>query len=515
MAQHFDIAVIGMQTSGVIAAALMAKRGRRVLLVDNGENSNIYRRNGLCLPLVPNLVPAIEQSAYVQRVHDELGMGPELRATVKILEPVFQAVMPKHRMNIESKREALLTELRYEFPELVQPVETFFTKLSALDDELSAFLNNAPPLPPNTWFERVRYRSAFAKVAHLNEPFETNELLAGIPEDHPVRELLLGPLTFFGHLWGETPTLFHAARLISRYFRGVSTFGDGVGGLARMLLVAAERAGVTVRRGAMVREVHASRRRITELTLEDDRQAHKADYFVANTVTPFHDLLPVEMRHPRFVLEEQTVRPTGSLLVLNLVVKRSVIPCGMANALFLFNGRRSTREDRPVDPPLFVQRFPAQRGELGTVRGRLPLEDTEHEVLSVSCPVRINDLVRSPERVAAFKTQVIGRMRRVVPFLDDNLVDASLPIDTNSWDLEDENSARRIDPWLLHPIYETGPKQPILGIAVRPLTTYYKNLIHCGRDVVPGLGLEGEYITGSNAANLLQSMAGRKWRPKQ
>ena len=37
--------------AGLIAAALLAKRGAQILLVDNGESSTAYRRNGLRLPL--------------------------------------------------------------------------------------------------------------------------------------------------------------------------------------------------------------------------------------------------------------------------------------------------------------------------------------------------------------------------------------------------------------------------------------------------------------------------------
>ncbi|HET6346739.1 MAG TPA: NAD(P)-binding protein, partial [Myxococcota bacterium] len=318
MAQHFDVAVVGMQTSGIIAAALLAKRGRRVLLVDHGENTTTYRRQGLSLPLLPNLVPSLEQAPHVQRVHDELGLGPELRALSKALDPSFQAVLPKHRLDIRSNREALLEELRLEFPDLVQPAEAFFTRLFAVDDALSAFLAGDPPLPPNSWFEGVKHRSQLAKAAPFNVPFEEGQLLEGIPAGHPVREILLGPLAFFGHLWGEAPSTFHAVRLIARYYRGVTALEDGAGGLARLLLQAAERAGVTVRRGAVVREVGGKGRRIHEIVIEDERLSHAAEYFIANTTGPFYELLPAERRHPRFVAEEQAVSATGSLMVLNL-----------------------------------------------------------------------------------------------------------------------------------------------------------------------------------------------------
>jgi phytoene dehydrogenase-like protein len=184
----------------------------------------------------------------------------------------------------------------------------------------------------------------------------------------------------------------------------------------------------------------------------------------------------------------------------------------MAHAAFLLNGRRRIRADDPVDPPLFLQRFPAQRAEQGHGRNKQPATDDEHEVLSIACPVRVSEVEHTPARINALRAQIIGRVRRVVPFLDDYLTDVSMPIDTQSWDADADSSAtRRVNPWRLHPIYEAATR-PFLGIAARPVGTYFKNLVHCGQDVVPGLGLEGEYIAGTRAALRLQEMAGRAWR---
>ena len=53
--------------------------------------------------------------------------------------------------------------------------------------------------------------------------------------------------------------------------------------------------------------------------------------------------------------------------------------------------------------------------------------------------------------------------------------------------------------------------KPILGVFSRPVQTYFQNMAHCGRDVVPAFGLEGEYITAWAAASWLQKRAGRAW----
>lgn len=516
MAQHFDVAVVGTQISGIIAAALIAKKGRRVLLVDHGENTAYYRRKGMVLPLMPSLVPSLETSPPVQRIHEALGLGPDFRAASRVMKPAFQAVMPGHRIDIPADREDLIKELAREFPLQKELLQRFFAQLYKINDDIDVALSNNLPLPSTRWRHRLKTKRDIARLAELDAPFETHALMDGIPEGHPVRELLLGPLAFFGHLWSEAPSTMHAVRLIARYFEGSVTFKEGVNGLSKLLLGAAERAGVEIRRSAVVRTVECEGRRLLHLELEEDRHTYTADFFISNTLDQLAEFIPADRRLSRFTVESQAIQPVGSLLAINLVVHERVIPKGMAEALFLLNGRRLGREqEEAADPPLFVRRYPAQRSTPSPTRGADAQPDAKNEddqeVVSLACPVRVSDVTHSPERFASLRKQMIARTSRLIPFLDEFLVDTSLPVETASWDLEDEATVRRVDPWRLHPIYETA-KRPLLGIAARGPHTAYKNLVHCGHDVAPGLGLEGDYIAGLAAAEAVVEMAGRKWK---
>ncbi|MEM6733676.1 MAG: NAD(P)-binding protein, partial [Myxococcota bacterium] len=329
MGQHYDVAVVGTQTAGLIAAALLAKRERRVVVLDHGENARFYRHHGVHLPLVPTLVPSFEDSPSIKRVHDELGLSPDIRNAVELREPAFQAVMAQHRIDVLSKRPAFLDELGHEFPELVAPVRRFLDRLFEIDREISDALGTLGPLPPRTWVERANLRRKLKGLAHLDAPFESGDLLAGIPGDHPVRDLLLGPLTFFGHLEPDAPSALHAVRLIARYFRGVLTFKDRLGGLHKMLHDAASESGVTFRNGALVKAFELEGRKVTRIVAEKDRSV-TADFVIYNALAPLEELLPPGKASAKVSEEQKSVRPAGSLLVCNLLVRRKVIPCGMA-----------------------------------------------------------------------------------------------------------------------------------------------------------------------------------------
>jgi hypothetical protein len=194
-------------------------------------------------------------------------------------------------------------------------------------------------------------------------------------------------------------------------------------------------------------------------------------------------------------------------MVLNILAKREVVPAGMAESVFLLNGRQRGRDDDPVDPPLFLRRYPAQRIDGQSSRR---VDDDAHVVFSIACPVRTSEVTRSPGRFQALKAQMASRVARLVPFLNDFIVDTSMASDTSSWDA-DNDTTRTIDPWSLHPIFEPS-EPPVLGIAIRRDKGFFKNLVRCGRDVIPGLGLEGEYVAALAAVDDVASRAGNQWK---
>jgi hypothetical protein len=56
---------------------------------------------------------------------------------------------------------------------------------------------------------------------------------------------------------------------------------------------------------------------------------------------------------------------------------------------------------------------------------------------------------------------------------------------------------------LPHPLYEFEVES-VLGVTGLSQRTPVKNLILASREVLPGLGLEGEYLAGLRAARLVQ-----------
>lgn len=521
MAEQFDVIVMGTHTAGVVAAALLAKRGRRVLLVDHGENGHSYTRHGRCLPLVPTLVPCLDHSPLVQEVHRELAIENQFREATETLRPAFQAIMPEHRIDVTSDYHHLLEELQREFPDSVSHVRAFLDRLFALDAQLSTFLMQHPSLPPAGWRDHGRNWWAKRMLTHLDKPFEEHALLNGIAPDHPVRELLLGPLLFFGHLWTETPSTFHAVRLIARYFRGAVAFPSDAEDLHALLLKAAEHAGVTVRMNATVATLRTHAKRIHEMTLCHDTTAYQSAFFLINTIGSMDHLLHADTPARSWPWQQTTSTPSlapctpslrqlGTVVTLNIIVHRDVIPRGMGQALFLLNGRRHRRDHDDADPPLFMRRYPS-RAVGASHNTALAADHAQTEIVSIACPARLTDVHNDSVKLDELKQQILARVGRVIPFMNDFVQDVSMPGDGREWQGLPGEVAPLADPWQVHPFYEAVAPLT-LGIAAKSMRTRYTNVIRGGHDVVPGLGIEGDYMTGMAAVRTLEHLAGRAWK---
>jgi len=89
-----------------------------------------------------------------------------------------------------------------------------------------------------------------------------------------------------------------------------------------------------------------------------------------------------------------------------------------------------------------------------------------------------------------------------IPFFERHLLRESLPVLASP-------RGRRGSRLLPHPLYQVDLDQT-LGVTGLPCRSPYKNLVFAGREVIPGLGIEGEFHAGLQAAAAAQELLGKK-----
>jgi hypothetical protein len=360
--QHFEVVVLGGTTAAATIAALLAKRGVRGLLVDEGETTSGPADVAFADP----------RSSAFDLVASEIGLVRELEHERRAAAAHrVQVVFPDMRAELPIERAALLDEgaRRLSAPRLGPALEA----LDQLEERTAAFLGEAGELPAPGFFARQRLggvarrhaaalgdgRAALAQAGGLGEA------LAG----------LMPFLTYQDFVASEPLPALAVGRLAARFLRGLGAPPQPFG---ERLLEVAEKSGFERVHGAIDRlEAGAKPLRFA---LAKSGGALTADVLI-DASTDLAGLRTISQRgRPRAlgVLLEAAM-PRGQLHALALELDRSVLPPPLGDFVLLLNGRKAARagEDgaprgrRPPYPP--APRAAAQHpGAPGQVLGAAP-----------------------------------------------------------------------------------------------------------------------------------------------
>jgi hypothetical protein len=233
-------------------------------------------------------------------------------------------------------------------------------------------------------------------------------------------------------------------------------------------------------------EVGGGRVRGLHLAGSDDLHAARV-VLLATGAAGFARLLPP--RTPRAATAALTrLQPARRILAVNFVVRAAALPPPLGPAALLRLG----------GDPVLLQVTPALRQEDTAA----PPREGDH-VLSAAAAVPAEPWTR--EAVAAWVDRIRATVAEAIPFFDRHVVHESVPVLVGAGD--GPPLAEAADP--LHAPLEGAA----LGVCGLPVRGPFKNLFLASRDVLPGLGLEGEIFAGIEAAAHAAAALGYKERP--
>jgi hypothetical protein len=288
-------------------------------------------------------------------------------------------------------------------------------------------------------------------------------------------------MPFLSHLdcrRADQATVARFARVMGRFLRGLSRFEDGRP-LRQLFLDVSERKGFTIERTA-VESVAADGRKL-EVRLTGRRDAVTTDYLVDAS----SDLSGIDAFTPKkkeLALLLQSAKPRGGLQALGIEADVEVIPPGLGRHVLLLNGRKDRSRFDETDPegedrPIWLTVEPVTK-----LRVRLV---ALHPVSSA---------LAHAQRYETLDRAVRARVTRVIPFLD-----------------EGHPEPVRVE--IAHPLYQHD-LDATAGIAGVPTKTAIKNVFLAGPAVVPGLGVEGAYLSALQAADEVDALASGAKRPR-
>lgn len=486
--RHYDVVVIGGRLSATIVAALLAKRGLRGLVIDQGELASIDGR------LLPDLILSEQGSLAMELVHSELGIREDLKVHAQPIAPTIQAIFPDQRVDLYPTRGPLSGELRRAFGPAAETFIAAIERIEEFERDAGQYLATAGELPATGFFGRRQAAQAARQHPKLLETVEACGLLQGLPQD--MQEVLLAPVPFLTHIDARRPSevpLGRFARPVARFLRGVSHLDDGRSS-RDLFLELARRKGFEVKKNA-VESVETGK--VLHLRVGGNRDDMITADVVIDCSADLSGLgaIPARQQSKDLAVMLQAGKPRGFLHAVSIAVDRAVIPPGMGEYVVLLNGRKDPArfdandpdaEDRPI---LLTSRIAAGAPSRMQIIAVHPVSSTFAHTGRME---RLDDIIRR-------------RLERLVPFLAEG-TPVITPLSTSA-------ATREHRPFLAHPLFapDLDPLAGITGISMR---TSAKNIFIAGPAVMPGLGIEGEYLSALQAADACEALGSGVKRPK-
>ncbi|WP_224250196.1 NAD(P)-binding protein [Hyalangium gracile] len=480
----YDVIILGSQIGGALAAALLAKRSHRVLLIDHDGTGTGYEHGGYVLPYAPSVSPALKTMPAVEEAFTELGLTTAVQRSLRPHLPELQLILPRHRVDLHSDATRRRAELAREFGETAEGLLSALNATASQHEASDAFFKEQPALPPDGFFEAWGLKKKIGQHPGL----ETHPRLSN---NTPPGALLRGMLPFLIYL-DEASSPLALARPLSQALQAPQRFPGGNEGLRELLVRRLTELG-----GDVLTRENSESFVVEELTFDGARFAgvklvrsdviYRASCLVAAMDSGALRRLVTDRKRHRGLLEQLDAASTKSILFsVNWVVPVNALPRGMGELLLV-------ETEDPELRPLMIQVHPAR-----TPGGK------EDESLRVVCagafvPASVRDL--GEEHMQALAQRIDAQLDALMPFTKAQRVLRSAPY-------LDASGVRgsRLMP---HPLY-SFESEAFLGVTGLKQRTPAKNILLAGREVLPGLGLEGEFLAGMRAARLVQEMLKKK-----
>lgn len=488
MSRHYDVVVVGGNLAAVTTAALLAKRGFRGLLVDQGELASVDGQ------LLPDLVASDDGSPVMRHVHHELGLGDQLGKRTLVHRPMLQAIYPDQRLDlyvdpIERQREISRVFGTKAWEAFTQTL----TQIAHAEAEAGTFLEEAGELPPTGFFGKRASATAYKKHEAITRSAAQGAALDALPPE--LADVFVAVLPFLGHFDARRTAdipMARLGRLGGRFLRGLFTLPDRRP-LREVFIEVAEHRAFEILRTA-VESIDPTSKTIG-LAASGQRDAFTTDMLIdASWDLSGLDTISQKRQKKDLAITLQNAKPRGFLHGLGIEVDESVLPPGMAEHLILLNGRRdpdrADAEDLDsADRAIWIARREGQQS------GRVQLVATQ-AVSSVRAHAQGSDELEEVMR---------ARIERLAPFLMDGRPELS--------SLSGRGATKSARPLLSHALYdpELDPGLGLTGISMR---TPYKQILCAGPAVLPGLGIEGAYLSALQAADACEALAKKTKRPK-
>jgi len=463
--------VLGSDLAATVGGAVLAHRGFRVLIAGVPAEER-YTIGPYSLPRAPLAFVGIE-GPTLKRIVGELNLVQLLRRRLEPNRPAYQLLLPDHRIDVGDD---LGRELLREMPDAAAPFETAAARAAEVSTAIEGILSQDLILPPDGFWDR---RDANRVAARL--PAADEDLLAALPDRHPLRAAYTMPARF-GAAFDE-PGAVSIARLGELHRRGTFRLDGGREGLRGLLLDRLKTHSGEVRPDLVPRAILTKRGKVTGVQFDGRNETIGCTHVLCGMGADRVAQLVADggEKPPKRLVEASAIRPAAHRYVVHLVAPLDALPDALGRLAYAVGD---------LGQPL-----------AGANALTLHLADGygQHAVLSVEALAPD----ASPEALRALRTAMRQHLDKLLPFVGHHLLLVHSPHDGIAPEGVDGERAPGPPPLPMEPIWAMPKDDRPLGFCGLPHGTGVKHLLLASRQVLPGLGVEGELAAGWAAARLV------------
>jgi phytoene dehydrogenase-like protein len=509
MSKHYDVAVLGAGIGALSAAALLARRSWRVLVLGQGYRPSTYQYDGVTLARRPFTFLAASSPAW-GRILVELAQSQTFRRRVAPLDPMFQILSPRLRLEVPPDVQLFAREIDRSFPEVRRVVDELYAELARTNAAADAAFEKDVVWPPGTFWER-RETARVAATLPRFEGAAGSALLAEFPRDHDYRAIVDVPVRFSSHAIGLPE--FAIARLHGAWTRGVSRIASGEEALVEFLGDRVRAHGGETRLGERAVRVVHKRGHVSGVLVDGDEEPTGVGFVLTDhTTRALLDLTSEFDPARRALAAVPHLVPGEWRFVVSIVVRDEGLPAPLGDEAFVLPALPAWSEADANRGPWAVH-LQRRREPCGIAGATLLVAEA---LLSDGAAVPLSRARES----------VLSAVQSLLPFIERHYLLVDSPHDGRPlWDYRG-GKRRDVDRGALRGSGGTPDAEPMAarwhieapglhGLAAEPIRAPLGGAFVVGPSALPSLGQEGELLAAWGAARMVTRTDKRRERMRR
>jgi len=469
----YDTIVLGNDPGSLVAAVTLANHGKKVLLLAE-DTPPCYSESGYTFDIDPLPWTGFNRGNVFRQFLSHLGIPQEEPP----LNPALQIIFRRHRVELCGTAERDIKEIEREFPDKTSAILSFYRSLAKSNSVVSSLIDKDLHLRPETLKDHVRLLLNTPFIALKKRAFTAN--LMTIRQEASLAKMLEAQILLLSHLDPRTISPLSFARTLSVTLQGLSYYREG-----KHLLIAKLKQKFEAE-GGVIEEHPISTleiERVVKINVKTDGDTIPTIYGRNIIISTYYEKFVSLLEESRELssLRKRYNRRQPSLhpFTLHMGVNGRCIPEKMGTYVIVVPDETKPLEDGNL---LFLE---------ASEPGNTLRAPDGKRAISVTA-----FLTQSPSRSASedlkkIANDMVRNLGFFLPFLEEN-IDLINPEQSI---VISRNYQKTVGP-------QYGVSNPLIGMSFLSNRTPVKNVFLTGDILIPGLGFEGEIISGINAARL-------------